>query len=89
VGVAGGLASERGTPFWLRYHKDTPGSQTVSERIMESRFASDARGNDGHVWLPWHASLDRSGATLAAELAVKIEQIRAVAASSESSPRSE
>ncbi len=79
VGVAGGLASAGGTPFWLRYHKETPDFQTISERIMASRYAPDARGNQGHIWLPLHVSLDRSGAVIIEELTAKIEEIRAVA----------
>jgi hypothetical protein len=85
VGVAGGLATAGGTPFWLRYHKKTPDFQTISERIMASRFAPDARGNQGHIWLPLHVSLDRSGAAILEELTAKIEEIRAIAAGSEPS----
>jgi hypothetical protein len=80
VGVTSRLARAGRTHFWLRYHKDTPSFRAVSERIMASRFASDAIGNGGHVWLPLRVSDDRSGAAIVAELADKIEEIRAVAA---------
>lgn len=85
VGVAGGLATAGGTPFWLRYHKKTPDFQTISGRIIASRYARDARGNQGHTWLPLRVSLDRSGAAILEELTAKIEEIRAIAAGSEAS----
>lgn len=76
LGVVGGLP---GSPFWLRYHRDTPNFQTFAERIMASRFAAEARGDGGHVWLPLRVSADRSGATIVGELIEQIEAIRAVA----------
>jgi hypothetical protein len=64
----------------LRYHRDTSGFQTVAARIMASRFASDARIDTGHIWLPLFVSDDRSGAAILDELTHRIEDIRAVAA---------
>jgi hypothetical protein len=83
VGVLTGLASEASTPFWLRYHRDTSSFRTVADRIMASRFASDARGDGGHIWLPLRVSDDRSGAAILDELADRIEDIRTVAAGRE------
>lgn len=83
VGVAAALAADDETPFWLRYHRKTSSFQTVSDRIMASRFATDARGNEGHLWLPLRVSDDRSGAAVMEELVEKIEEIRAVAAGSD------
>jgi hypothetical protein len=85
VGVASRLRSAGGTPFWLRYHRKTRDFQTVSERIMASRYARDAAGNQGHIWLPLHVSPDRSGAAVLEELTAEIEEIRAIAAGSEAS----
>jgi hypothetical protein len=62
----------------LRYNRDTPNFQTFAERIMGSRFAAEARGDGGHVWLPLRVSGDRSGATIISELIEQIESIRAV-----------
>lgn len=76
VGVAGGLP---GTPFWLRYHRETPNFQTFADRIMASRFASAAGGDGGHLWLPLRVSADRTGTTIVGELIEGIEAIRAVA----------
>ena len=83
VGVVGGLA-EGGTPFWLRYHRVTGNFKTVAKRIMASRFAADARGDGGHIWLPLRVSADRSGAAIVDELVEQIEEIRVVAAGAES-----
>jgi hypothetical protein len=83
VGVLGGLA-DPGTPFWLRYHRDTGSYQAVASRIMASRYASDARGDGGHTWLPLRVSADRSGVGLVDELLGQIEAIRTVAAGGES-----
>lgn len=80
VGVLSGFAREGRTPFWLRYHRDTSSFRTVADRIAESRFASDARGEGGHIWLPLRVSDDRSGAAILDELAHRIEDIRVVAA---------
>lgn len=85
VGLPTGLAGEAISPFWLRYHRDTSSFLTVADRIMASRFAPDARGNGGHVWLPLRVSADRSGAALVDELTQGIAEIRAVAAGPESS----
>lgn len=76
LGVVGGLP---GTPFWLRYHRETPDFPTIARRVMASGFAAEARGEDGHVWLPLRVSPDRSGATIVGELIEQIEAIRAVA----------
>lgn len=81
LGVVGGLP---GSPFWLRYHRGTPNFQSFAERIMASRFAAEARGDGGHVWLPLRVSADRSGATIIGELIEQIETIRAVAEGPES-----
>jgi hypothetical protein len=55
--------------------------QVISERIMASQFAGDARAVGGHdVWQPLHVSADRSGAAIVDELVERIEEIRAVAA---------
>lgn len=75
VGVVSGLP---GTPFWLRYNRTTPNFRTFAERIKASRFAAEARGEGGHVWLPLHVSPDRSGATIVGELIDQIEAIRTV-----------
>ena len=83
VGVVSGFAGGEDTPFWLRYHRDTPGFQEVSARIMASRLATDARGEGGHIWLPLRVSADRSGAAIVSELADQIEGIQGVAAGSE------
>jgi hypothetical protein len=84
VGVVGGLA-DQGTPFWLRHSRRYSGSsfQTVTDRIMASRFAADARGDGGHIWLPLRVSAKRSGAAIVDELLEQIEEIRAVAAGAE------
>lgn len=74
VGVVGGLA-DQGTPFWLRYHRDTSSYQTLAERIVASRFAADAVGDGGHIWLPLPVSGDRSGAAIVDELVEQIEEI--------------
>jgi hypothetical protein len=76
VGVAGGLP---GTPFWLRYHRETPNFPIFADRIMASRFAAVAGNIGGHLWLPLRVSADRSGATMIGELIKEIEAIRAVA----------
>ena len=76
LGLVGGLP---GTPFWLRYHRETPNFRIFADRIMASRFAPAARGEGGHLWLPLHVSADRSGATIVSELIEEIEAIRAVA----------
>jgi hypothetical protein len=76
VGVAGGLPV---TPFWLRYHRETPNFRIFADRIMASRFAAAAGGDGGHLWLPLQVSADRSGATIVGELIEGIEAIRAVA----------
>jgi hypothetical protein len=81
LGVVGGLP---GTPFWLRYHRETPNFRIFADRIMASRFAAEARGDGGHVWLPLRVSPDRSGATIIGELIDQIEAIRAVAEGAES-----
>jgi hypothetical protein len=81
LGLVGGLP---GSPFWLRYHRDTPNFQTFAERIMASRFAADSRGDGGHVWLPLRVSAHRSGATIVSELIEQTEAIRAVAEGPES-----
>ena len=83
VGVVSGLAGEGGTPFWLRYHRDTSSFREAADRIMASHLATDARGNGGHIWLPLRVSADRSGATIVRELADQIEGIQGVAAGSE------
>jgi hypothetical protein len=63
----------------LRYHRETPNFRIFADRIMASRFAADARGEGGPVWLPLAVSADRSGATIISELIQEIEAIRAVA----------
>lgn len=79
VGVIGRPA-DQGTPFWLRYHRETGSYQAVVSRIMASRYAPDARGDGGHIWLPLRVSADRSGAGIIDELVEQIEEIRTVAA---------
>jgi hypothetical protein len=74
----GSVAGLPGTPFWLRYQRDTPNFQIFADRIMASRFAADARGEGGNLWLPLRVSPDRSGATIVNELIEQIEAIRAV-----------
>ena len=69
-----------GTPFWLRYHHDTSSFQTVSDRIMTSRFAGDTWGDGGHRWLPLRVSGESAGAAISDELTQRIEEIRDVAA---------
>lgn len=78
VGAISGLPSEGQTPFWLRYHRDTPGFRIASDRITASHFAADAQGDGGHTWLPLRVSSDRSGAALIEELCAQIDEIRAV-----------
>ncbi len=75
----GFVAGLPGTPFWLRYHRETPNFRIFADRIMASPFAAAARGEGGHVWLPLPVSADRSGATIVSELIEAIEAIRAVA----------
>jgi hypothetical protein len=75
----GFVAGLPGTPFWLRYHRETPNFRIFADRIMASRFAAAARGEGGHVWLPLHVSADRSGATIVSELIEQVDEIRAVA----------
>jgi hypothetical protein len=43
VGVVSGL-TDQGTPFWLRYARQTAGFQAIASRVMRSRLAADARG---------------------------------------------
>jgi hypothetical protein len=81
VGVVAGLADQR-TPFWMRYQRTycEASFQIISERIMASQFAGDARAGAGHdVWLPLHVSADRNGAAIVDELVERIDEIRAVA----------
>jgi hypothetical protein len=77
-------AADQGTPFWLRYHRESRyrpvNFQVVSQRILASRFGPEARGDGGHVWLPLRVSPDRGGASVVDQLAERIEEIRAVAA---------
>jgi hypothetical protein len=70
------------TPFWLRYSRTwcRASYQSVTHRIMTSRFATDARSEGGHIWLPLRVSADRSGAAIIDELVEQIEEIRGVAA---------
>ena len=81
VGVVGEFANH-GTPFWLRYDRYycKASFETICDRIMTSRFAPDARGDGGHIWVPLRVSADRSGAAIVPELVGEIEEIRAVAA---------
>ena len=51
---------------------------------LASRFATQGRGDGGHVSLPLRVSADRSGATVVGELTEQIEAIRAVAQAPES-----
>ena len=83
VGSVSGL-TDQGTPFWLRYAKETSGFQVIASRIMASRLAADARGTGGHVWLPLRVSADRSGSAVVDELVTQIDAIRAVAARADS-----
>jgi hypothetical protein len=76
---------DQGTPFWLRYSRTwcNASLQSVAHRIMTSRFAADARGDFGGIWVPLRVSPDRSGAAIIDELVGQIEAIRAVAAGAE------
>jgi len=76
---------DQGTPFWLRYSRTwcKASFQSVADRIMTSRFAADARGDFGGVWVPLRISPDRSGAAIVDELVEQIEEIRAIAAGAE------
>jgi hypothetical protein len=58
--------------------------QSVADRTMTSRFAADARRDDGGVWVSLRVSPDRSRAEIVDELVEQIEAIRAVAAGAES-----
>ena len=73
---------DHGTPFWLRYQRAwcKANFQSVADRIMTSRFAADARCDDGGVWVPLRLSPGRSRAAIVGELVEQIEAIRAVAA---------
>jgi hypothetical protein len=88
VGVVVAGPEAQGTPFWLRYHRESSyggaSFTQVVRRFQSSRFAADLRGDGGHLWLPLRVSADRGGAAVVAELIEQIEAIRAVAASAES-----
>lgn len=75
VGIGSRFADDGATPFWLRYHRHTPGFQVVRARLYGSRFASDIRTDDGHIWLPLAASPDVAGPELVEQLASQVSEI--------------
>jgi hypothetical protein len=83
LGIGSRFADKGAGPFWMRYHRQTPGFPVVKARLDASRFAAEIRTDDGHIWLPVAASPDSPGPELVALLAAQVDAIVNAASSPE------
>jgi hypothetical protein len=40
------------TPFWLRFHRDTPNFSVIQKRLFEPKFSEKLLESGGHIWMP-------------------------------------
>ena len=91
VGVGTRFADEGATPFWLRYHRQTPGFTIVKERLLASPHAPNIRTEGRQLWLPLEADPDAAGPDLVKALTAQVADIISAASTqgSAGAPNSE
>lgn len=80
IGIAVPFADQGGPPLWVRFHRVTPGFDTIKTRLKRSRFGVETRDDQGHVWVPLRFSADAAGPEILTELLAQVEEIRAIVA---------
>ena len=79
VGIGTRFADIAETPFWLRYHRQTPNFAKLKARLSRSKYGPKIRTEDRHVWLPLEAPPDAAGPELVRDLIAQVADIIATA----------
>jgi hypothetical protein len=86
VGVAGAFADTGLSPLWFRYHKNTPGFPRIRDILAESKFRTNVRREDGHVWVPLGVPGNVAGPAIAEDLVRQVREIHAALSGSAVKP---
>ena len=79
VAVVPRLAAVGGTPLWVLFHQQTDLFHLIRARILSSVAGSNARQDDGSLWLPLTVPEGVAGVELIESVTAQVGEIVAVA----------